>query len=354
MAISNVEKAVRKVEAEALAEAEKRHADAVALSQDLMKAKAALAEVEDVPEELLSAAKAGKDVPAAALVEARSNVELAQARVNGLTARVNASNRNKPVSDASGAEMVAPLFAEQMKGVPVITAAAPLAKVIDAVKGGEGPAIILCQESATERLADGFVKVPRITGVFVRPSWAADIRLTDMAGEPSRKRGINMKVSPGSGVGDYQTFNVNVVAGAEVVPVIPKIDHGLGVNSAMQTFGRAVIDRLGGTGDHPTIRNGVYSYTAPRVKVDLAGLKVNEKVDEDGKRTTTLQFGCHMHAPDYDPAFVGSAPYMAQVGGMQPHLGRLTDIAVTDATKDPRHGTVSKTVTLAYESRLKV
>lgn len=349
---TKIEKIVRDLEAEAQAEAEARHADTLALAEELTLAQALIDEVKEKPEELLSAAKRGEDVSPSALIEARTCAEVAQAKVTGLEGRLRAAMRNAPALDCAGAELLAPVFEQAMIGVPVFATNAPAKRVIDALSGTEGPAIIICQESATERQADGFVRVQTLKAVFVRPSWAADIRRDDIEGEAARKRAVNVKVNRDEKVGNYQLLTLHLAAGAEVVPVLARIDERMGVNAAVQGIGRQISARLGHSGSFPVVRNGVYSYTGHGMRMDLAGVKTKEDIEDDGKRTLTLKFVVNMQAPNYDTDYLHALPYYIEKGGFQPHLGRLTDVAVAEATQDPRFGIISKKVTLTYESRV--
>jgi hypothetical protein len=352
MAQINIEKVVRKVEAEALAEAQARHADALALAEHLTLARAQCVEAKEKPEEVLAAAKRGEDVSPTALVEARAAAELAQTRATGIEARLRAAERIAPALDCIGAELLVPLFEEAISGVPVFATMAPAKRVIDALNRTEGPAIVICQESPTVRQGDGFVTVQTLKAVFVRPPWAADIRPDAVEGEGARKRAVNVKVQRNEKIGNYQLLTLNVPAGAEAVPVLPRIDQSRGVNDAVQGVGRQMSLRLGHSGDFPVIRNGVYSYTGPGMRMEIGGVNTKEDIGSEGMRTLTVAFVVNMHAPDYDPAYLHALPNSIETGGFQPHLGRLTHVEVAEATQDPRRGIISKKVTLNYESRV--
>src|SRR5688500_10463863 len=114
MAMTNIEKIVRKVEADTLATDNERRAKAQALTQELATAKAALKDAERVPDAVLSAVKAGEDIPkdvaGVRLREARDAVEIARADVEGLTHRTAQATKRLGAKDASGAELLVPLF----------------------------------------------------------------------------------------------------------------------------------------------------------------------------------------------------------------------------------------------------
>lgn len=351
MPMNPTERIVRKVETEAVTEENERLAESKALTDELQSAKTALTEAESVPDALLKAAKAGEDVSPGALVEARSGVEIAAAKVEGLTARVAQLSRGAIAPDASAAELIAPLFQRSLIGVPVITTVAPVTRLLPALKGSEGPAVILSQEGATARIGGGLVSSERINVIFVRPSWGADIKVIDLEQE-ARGMGIQIRVTSNGRSGDYQTFAIRVDGAVEAIPLIPETQD-MGVNGAMQSFGAAVMRHLGQYPQIPVIGRGVYSYTGAGCRVDLTSPKVVEDLDAEGVRTTRLDFSCHIHRGDMAREFAWAAPRKIPAQGFQSHVGRLTGIDVVDTTNDPRAATVSQSVTLTYISRVK-
>ena len=351
MAMNPIEKIIRTTEKTFVADAEARRADAAALTKELAKARANLANVEEAPAELLSAAKRGEDVSPSALTEARTAVELAEAKVEGLTARLNAATRNVPATDADVADLLVPLFQKRLVGVPVFTTVVPAKRVIADVKGQDGPAVVLCQEAETERRDSGLIATTSVRAVFVRPSWAADIEVMQLENE-ARTHSIFLKVTSNTDVQGCQVINVNVTGAAEAVPFLPVVKPE-SVNAALQTFGAQTSNHLGEYPQPPTVRNGVYSYVGSRTRMDLEGVKVTEDIDDDGVRTTHIKFGCHIDGGNIDRDFLRAAPRSVPARGFHAGLGRLTDIAVADTASDPRDPTLSQQVALTYTSRTK-
>lgn len=348
---TNVEKIVAKIETEVSAEAAERRSEASEMREALADAKAALIEAEKAPDALLKAAGDGAEVTPAELAEANAAIELGKARVAGLTERLSLIAKNTTPERPDAAALLVPTFRKILVGVPIIPTVVPSARVIAEVKGAEGPAVVLCQESETKHLGDGMVSASKVVAVFVRPTWAADLPVADLE-EAARKDTVAMTVRSNFPVGNYQTLAISIEGAAEEVPLIREIDS-LGVNGGMQTFGARVMYALGEYPQVPTVQGGVLAYQGAYGRMNLSKPKVTEAVNDKGVRTTTLAFDCHIHAGGREREFVMAAPRLVAPEGFQSNLGRLTGVDVVDSTDDPRSGTVSQRVTLSYVSRVK-
>ncbi|GAA4090456.1 hypothetical protein ACFFOS_28025 [Nocardioides kongjuensis] len=349
---THVEKVVNQIEAEIAEDAAKRRAEASALREELAQAKAVLKETEGAPERVLKAVRNGSDVEPGALIEAEASLKVAKARVEGLAHRLEVASKSMLPAAADAAALLIPTFQRRLVGVPIMATVIPSNRVIAEVKGSEGPAVVLCQESDTRYGGDGMVSAPKVVAVFVRPSWAADLPVMDIEAE-ARRDTIAMTVNSNYEVNGYQTLGITIQSGAEEVPLIREVGS-MGVNGAVQTFGSQVMHALGEYPQLPTIRNGVYSYQGAYGRMDLAKIHVAEEVAKDGTRTTHLSLECHIFVGGRDRDYVRNAPRLVIAQGFASGMGRLKAIKVQDSgNADPRAATVSQDVTLEYVSRVK-